>query len=297
MIHSKSLPAIVNVAQVPKRSPFRYPGGKTWLVPYLRAWLRSLARPQLFIEPFVGGGIISLSVGFENLADGVAMVELDEDVAAVWKTLLSKDAKWLSEKILDFDISVEAVRAELAKPTRSTRQRAFHTILKNRTYHGGILAHGSGLVKLGEGGKGIKSRWYAATLSQRILNIWEIRSRFQFSQADGLAYMAERVGEKSTVFFIDPPYTAGGKGKRAGRRLYNHNELDHKRLFDLAAKVQGDFLMTYDNDPEVLAMAKKRGFDTEVVPMKNTHHEKMVELLIGKDLAWARRMLNPKMLF
>ncbi len=27
------LPGIVNVASVPQRSPFRYPGGKTWLVP------------------------------------------------------------------------------------------------------------------------------------------------------------------------------------------------------------------------------------------------------------------------
>lgn len=24
---------VVNVASVPQRSPFRYPGGKTWLVP------------------------------------------------------------------------------------------------------------------------------------------------------------------------------------------------------------------------------------------------------------------------
>lgn len=29
----------VNVASVPQRSPFRYPGGKTWLVPYVRDWL------------------------------------------------------------------------------------------------------------------------------------------------------------------------------------------------------------------------------------------------------------------
>ncbi|MBN2594284.1 MAG: hypothetical protein JXA81_12320, partial [Sedimentisphaerales bacterium] len=33
---------VVNVASVPLRSPFRYPGGKTWLVPYVRQWLSSL---------------------------------------------------------------------------------------------------------------------------------------------------------------------------------------------------------------------------------------------------------------
>jgi hypothetical protein len=44
---------IVNVASVPHRSPFRYPGGKTWLVPRVRRWLLSPPkRPNEFIELF-----------------------------------------------------------------------------------------------------------------------------------------------------------------------------------------------------------------------------------------------------
>jgi len=35
---------IVNVASVPQRSPFRYPGGKTWLVPLVRQWLIGLPK-------------------------------------------------------------------------------------------------------------------------------------------------------------------------------------------------------------------------------------------------------------
>jgi len=31
--------SIINVASVPQRSPFRYPGGKTWLIPTVRQWL------------------------------------------------------------------------------------------------------------------------------------------------------------------------------------------------------------------------------------------------------------------
>lgn len=291
----KPLPKIVNVASVPKRSPFRYPGGKTWLVPYIRAWLKSLSqRPSCFVEPFAGGGIVSLTVGFERLADAVVMNELDEEVSAVWRTIFGNNAKWLCERIRTFDMSVDAVRAELAISARSLRQKAFQTILKNRTYHGGILAHGSGLIKHGENGKGVKSRWYADTLCERILSIWELRSSFTFFQEDGIAFMAERTKNADTIFFIDPPYTAGGNGKRAGRRLYNHNELNHEHLFDVAANVAGDFLMTYDNDEEVVALAKSRGFDMELVPMKNTHHAEMVELLIGPDLDWVRRMLHPK---
>lgn len=34
--YKKATPKVVNVASVPQRSPFRYPGGKTWLVPVVR---------------------------------------------------------------------------------------------------------------------------------------------------------------------------------------------------------------------------------------------------------------------
>jgi DNA adenine methylase len=35
--------------------------------------------------------------------------------------------------------------------------------------------------------------------------------------------------DKDAVFFIDSPYTAGGK--RAGSRLYTHFEVDHEKTF------------------------------------------------------------------
>src|SRR2546428_11509422 len=85
-----ALPKAVNVASVPQRSPFRYPGGKTWLVPYFRRWVKSLGtKPHSLIEPFAGGGIITLTALFENLVDSALMVELDEQVAAVWQAIVS----------------------------------------------------------------------------------------------------------------------------------------------------------------------------------------------------------------
>jgi DNA adenine methylase len=86
------------------------------------------------------------------------------------------------------------------------------------------------------------------------------------------------------MFFIDPPYTAGGK--RAGSRLYTHSEIDHERLFSVCEKLRGDFLMTYDNADEVRALAERHGLQTKPVAMKNTHHAEMDELLIGRNLDW-----------
>ncbi|MFN8444320.1 MAG: DNA adenine methylase [Caldilineaceae bacterium] len=280
-------PSIVNVASVPQRSLFRYPGGKTWLVPYIRRWLTSQPVPlNKFFEPFAGGAIVGLTVAFEKLASHVTLVELDEQVAAVWQTILRGEAEWLAQRIISFEMSPERVDEELAKSAESTDELAFQTILKNRVNRGGILAPGAGKVKQGENGKGLASRWYPSTLRQRILDIIAIRERISFLQADGISVIEQHVQQPATAFFIDPPYTAGGK--RAGSRLYRYSEIDHQKLFHVVSEVKGDFLMTYDDAPEVRALARQYNFDTQLVPMKSTHHAEMFELLIGRNLDWAR---------
>jgi DNA adenine methylase len=276
---------IVNVASVPLRSPFRYPGGKTWFVPRLRRWLASLpSKPDVLIEPFAGGGIVGLTAAFEDLAKRVILVELDHQVAAVWKTIIHGDGEWLADKIIGFDFSSEAVEAELEKTDLSTQEQAFQTIIKNRVNRGGILAPGAGKVKHGENGKGLASRWYPETLSKRIRKIIDIRDKLSFVEGDGIDVLKENAHLPEAVFFIDPPYTAGGK--RAGSRLYSHSDLDHDALFRVSSRLRGDFLMTYSNDQTVRKLAQKYQLAMKEIAMKNTHHAKMTEMLIGRDLSW-----------
>jgi DNA adenine methylase len=270
---------VVNVASVKQRSPFRYPGGKTWLVPEVILWLsRKNRRPCHFVELFAGGGIVGLTVAAEGLADHVTMIELDPDVAAVWHTIFSDDAEWLACRILTFDLTSEHLQETLSRPTVATREKAFQTILKNRTYHGGILAPGSAPLKSGENGKGIASRWYPTTLARRIRNLIPLRDRITFIEGDALAYLEDHLDDKATTFFIDPPYTTPGKS--AGKRLYRFFDLDHAKLFDLCKAAAGDFMMTYDDAESVRDMAASRAFIITKVPMKNTHHAEMYELLI-----------------
>lgn len=279
------MPKPVNVASVPQRSPFRYPGGKTWFVPTFRHWISTMhAKPAILVEPFAGGGIISLTALFENLVQKAVMVELDEEIAAVWMSIVKGDAEWLANRILNFELSKEAVICEIKKIPLALKEKAFQTILKNRTFHGGILAEGSGFLKYGENGKGIHSRWYPATIAKRILNLINIADRIDFRCDDGLKAMEEFSNRRDVVYFIDPPYTAGGK--KAGKRLYKHYDMDHERLFRACENMEGDFLMTYDNAEEVKTMARSHGFQMRLIPMNNTHHATMEELVIGKDLSW-----------
>jgi len=240
------------------------------------------------VEPFTGGGIVSLTAAFERLADHVLMVELDPQVAAVWRTILDGDAAWLADRIIGFDLTPESATVALGDMGGGTREAAFRTILKNRINRGGILAPGAGVIKHGENGKGLLSRWYPETLKRRILDIDAVRARITFREGDGITVMCGWAERADAVFFIDPPYTAGA-GKKAGSRLYLHSALDHERLFAVAGALAGDFLMTYDNDPDVGELARRHGFDMLPIPMKNTHHAEMTELLIGRDLDWARK--------
>lgn len=276
---------ITNVSSVPHRSPFRYPGGKTWLVPLIRKWLRSLNPPiGELVEPFAGGAIVGLSAVFENLARRVTLVELDAEVAAVWHTILNGHAHRLADELAQFDISLEAVKALMSVHQPSVYGQAFATLVKNRAQRGGILAPGASLMKNGERGRGVSSRWYPATLKRRILAIAQVRERIRFFESDGLEYLRKRAGDKSAVYFIDPPYTV------AGRRLYRHSDISHRELFNIADTLLGDFLMTYDNTAEVGELVDSHGFDKEAIPMKNTHHERKTELLIGRDLSWLHRI-------
>lgn len=279
------LPKPVNVASIPQRSPFRYPGGKTWFVPTFRDWMGSLyPEPKILVEPFAGGGIISLTALFEKLVDRAVMVELDEDVASVWQTVVAGHAKWLAKRIIEFDLTKESVIREISSVGVDMKAKAFQTILKNRTSHGGILAEGAGLIKSGENGKGIRSRWYPRTLARRFTDLDWIAHRMDFRQENGLDVIREVSKQQNAVFFIDPPYTAGGK--KAGKRLYRHCDLDHEELFAACESIRGDFLMTYDNADEVVSLARSHGFQTRLIPMNNTHHAIMQELVIGRDLSW-----------
>jgi DNA adenine methylase len=152
----------VNVALC--RSAALHPGGKTWIVPRLRRWLSpqirqqfglTPVRPTRLIEPFAGGSIVSLTTAAEGLTEYVTMVEIDEDVAAVWKTILDgENWQWFAREIETFDLTHENVTAFFARTNLTLREQAFRTILRNRVNRGGIMAQARASLK-GENGRAL----------------------------------------------------------------------------------------------------------------------------------------------
>lgn len=214
----------------------------------------------------------------EHLADHVVMAELDSNVAAVWKVVLSDSAPDLVRRIRRFEITRDSAIAELCKEPRGDVDLAFQTILRNRVHRGGILAPGASLMKNGENNRGAASRWYPETLARRIAAINAAKSKIQFLHKDAFDLIPKYLGGESAAFFVDPPYTAGGKS--AGKRLYLHSSIDHNSLFELLEKAVGEVMLTYDDAKEVRDLAAAHGFFIKPIAMKNTHHNRMYELAI-----------------
>src|SRR5438132_5087762 len=100
----------------PLLSPFRYPGGKSWLRPWIRQWL---SKPvDRLVECFGGGANVTLTAISENLAKRATLIELDPDVAAVWKVILNGKAGWLADKIDAFKLNRKNVLVELDRSVR-----------------------------------------------------------------------------------------------------------------------------------------------------------------------------------
>ena len=62
--------------------------------------------------------------------------------------------------------------------------------------------------------------------------------------------------------------------------------MNRESLFSACEAVKGGFLTTYEQSDEVKRMARKHCFQMRIIPMKNTDHATMGELVIGKDLTW-----------
>ena len=272
----------MNVASVPQRSPLRYPGGKTWLVPHIREWL-SLTKPKILLEPFAGGGTVSLTAVMEGLVEQAVMVEIDRDVAAFWHAAL-RGGDALAERVSAFLPTVDLLREMERGVPRTVEEQGFRALVMNRTKRAGIIAPGASFNRLGENGKGVLSRWYPDTLIARLKAIKDHAHRLSFYEGDGAALLRPLLHGwgKSAAVFVDPPYTASG-GKRPGTRLYAHSEIDHASLFQTLAAGRSNFLMTYDSAPEVVRLVRKHGFAAVTVQMKNAHHSRLPELIVTRE--------------
>ena len=269
------------VSAMPQRSPLRYPGGKTWLIPHIRAWLEARDEPlDLFIEPFAGGATATLTAVMEKYAARGVMAEIDPDVAAFWSAALHHSSE-LQNLVRSFTPTRNHVeRLDRGEPT-TVIERAFRTLVRNRTRRGGIMAPGSAALRAGEYGQGVAARWYAQTLIHRLAEIDEHARRLTFIEGDGLNLIATHAGTPRIAIFADPPYIG------AGRRLYATGAHDYEALFAALDDSGADFMLTCDVSEQAIDLIHRHAFAGALVAMRNTHHATVHEIVITRTPLFA----------
>jgi hypothetical protein len=63
------------------------------------------------------------------------------------------------------------------------------------------------------------------------------------------------------------------------------------------ARAMGPVMLTYDDSTDVRALAKRHGLSVHMVPMKNTHHALLHELIITNGKGRVPSGLTPRTLF
>ena len=207
-------------------------------------------------------------------------MELDPDVAAVWRAILGSGSVELVSRIRNFVLTEDSAREALDQTEADLVSRAFRCLLRNRIQRGGIMAPGAGFLKRGENDNGISSRWYPETLTKRIERIHRLRAKFTFREDDGLKVLKSFARKHRVAAFVDPPYIVNGKG--AGVRLYRYHEVDSAKLFEVARQFSGPMIITYHRSETVRKQAEAAAIKCQTVNVRTAHSVKRRELIMFK---------------
>jgi DNA adenine methylase len=239
-------------------SPFRYPGGKGFLTPFLRAELvkrypQSKAR---FAEPYCGGAGAALNLLVEGSVSNLHLNDADIRVYSAWNAIINETERFI-DRIYSTSATIENWEICLRKlyDTNATSYEfdlGFSAFFINRTSRSGVLLGSGPIGGYDQKGKWkIDARYYRETLVERVRKLGELRHKIELTNLDGLEFckqMRARQLLPSTFLFIDPPYV------KAGGRLYydGMTTAKHEALAEwLVAQDETHWLLTYDDHPLV----------------------------------------------
>ena len=240
-------------------SPLRYPGGKSALNDMVSSVLHAnRLESGYFVEPFVGGGGLALSLLFEGMVRHVHLNDVDPAIAAFWRIVLDyNDA--LCELINATPVTIREWHRQKSIYANSTDdlELGFATLFLNRTNRSGIIKGAGVIGGLNQTGNYLLDcRFNKADLIRKIKRIAKYRHRINFMQLDAVEFITgiERELPCRSLIFGDPPYF--GKGARLYTSFYKPG--DHAVLADVMMKIRAPWIMTYDNCPEIAGIYRFR---------------------------------------
>ena len=224
-----------------RRSPLRYPGGKSRAVSLIRPYI-----PQDTTEicaPFLGGG----SVELDCAADGIKVYGSDafEPLVNFWQFALD-DPVHLTRRVMDYRPITKPKFYNLQKgyndlPSGLDKAAVFY-ILNRSSFSGTTLS----------GGMSPGHPRFTDTAIQRLCDFRSVH--LMVSNCD----YKEALQEHNDKFlYLDPPYANGEK--LYGNKGDMHDGFDHEALADLLHQRDG-WVLSYNDSPSIRRLYQRRNY-------------------------------------
>lgn len=244
-------------------SPLRYPGGKARMAGFLGEMFANqwgLMQVEVWIEPYAGGAGAGLTLLDREEVGEVWLTEKHPALAALWREILRDTS--LADRVegtrADMDLWAWA-RQLIARSAAGERPEdhdlAFAALIVNRCSRSGIVTPSAGPIggKNQDGRWTVASRWNPESLAERLRHLHSLRHAIRFTEGDAVEQILslDDCGyEDEVLLFVDPPYL------REGNRLYANgmSAEDHQALADALNASPARWLLTYDDEPEVLRL-------------------------------------------
>ena len=232
-------------------SPYRYPGGKSKMIPRIVGYLHPYYR-GILTSPFCGGASFELSMLEANEFDQIHLNDLDYGVFSLFSESVDNPSnlvRLIEKSHLDHELFYLARDAHKAGYAGLERhQAAFMSLAANRLSYSGLFTSNPLGGKDGTLDK-LTARFNKQSIIDRIQWIHSMRERITVTQEDALPLIEEAYWREGTLF-IDPPYV------QKGEQLYQHAFKEEQHI-ELAQLLNGlntstgssHIIVTYDDDP------------------------------------------------
>ena len=238
-----------------KKSPLRYPGGKSRGVKFLEEFIPAFSECR---EPFFGGGSLSFFLSQLHHNKKFLASDLNYELFCFWTQLQTNHKKLIEgvQQIFNefkknssknngkklFKLIIERRKNDL-----SELERAIDFYILNRITFSGVVDSG------GFSQESFDGRFTQSSID-RLHETQKIISDIQFFCED-YSYLINKEG-KDVFIFLDPPYYAATKSKLYGKNGILHTGFNHENLFHSLKNCNHNWLITYDNSDYIKNLYK-----------------------------------------
>ncbi len=266
-------------------SLLRYPGGKTYLAPFLR---RVLEANQMlngtYVEPFAGSAGAALRLLAEGHVSQIILGDIDPVVSSFWElSLKESDALISFIRTVPLDIKEwHKQREAYFDVSRPLQERAYAFFYLNRTNRSGVLFAGPIGGKKQDGKYLLGARFNREGLISRARTIADLASSIDFRRSNAVTLCRAVAAEHTAIggkyfLYLDPPYYEWGP------ELYisTFSPRQHMYLASALAQIGSvPWLLSSDCHPDAIETYSR--FNQAQVSMNYSihQHRKATELLV-----------------